>query len=276
MPKEIGILYVVATPIGNLEDITYRAVNVLRSVDVIYSEDTRETIKLLKKYSIDKRLETYLGGYKTKVKEVIAELEKGLKVALVSDRGTPAVNDPGFEIVFEARKRGIKVVAVPGPNAAITALSVSGFYVDKFYYAGFLPKKGSERESQLKRILNEEAAVVFYESPRRIVKTLKDLAALGGAERKCFIARELTKLNEDYFFGTISELVNHFEGKKLKGEFVIVLAPYKKEKSSFNEALKLAKQLISAGLKTSEAVKISSQISGIAKNKIYQEIVKNQ
>jgi 16S rRNA (cytidine1402-2'-O)-methyltransferase len=274
MPEEKGILYVVATPIGNLEDITIRAVNILRSVDVIYSEDTRETVKLLNRYSIETRLETYLGGYRTKVGEVIAELEKGMKVALVSDRGTPAVNDPGFEIVFEARKRGIKIVAVPGPNAAITALSVSGFYADRFYYAGFLPKKGGERDLELKRILKEEAAVVFYESPERLLKTLKDLVEAGGGERSCFVARELTKVNEDYYSGTVSEVAKLVEERKPKGEIVVVLGPIKNEKPTIDAAFELAMELVSSGLKPSEAAKISSKIAGVSRNQLYRKILK--
>lgn len=274
MSDHKGILFVVATPIGNLEDITLRAVSVLKSADLIYSEDTRESKKLLTKYAINTELRTYLGGYRAKVDEIISELLKGKKVAIISDRGTPCINDPGYEVVREAMKQNIKVVPVPGVNAAITALSVAGFSADKFYYAGFLPKKGKERAAEIEKILSEEAVVVFYESPARILKTLKEIAEAGGSERECFLARELTKLNEEFISGLVKEIIAKLEKKNVKGELVVVLGPSQKKNIGLEKAVEIAEVLLHSGVKPSEAAKLASEITGLSRSSVYKEVIK--
>lgn len=272
--KVKGSLYLVATPIGNLDDITYRAVEVLKSVDVIYAEDTRETRKLLAHYKINTPLKTYLGGYEGKQKAIIEELENGKNVALVSDRGTPCINDPGYEIVALARQTGIRVVPVPGANAAVTALSAAGFNVDRYYYAGFIPKRGRERMVQLARIAFETAAVVFYESPSRLLKTLKELLEISSPERKAVIFREITKLNEEVIEGSLADVVNSLSKRKLKGEFVVVLSPHASQ--TLEDTDRLIEQLEQMDLKLNEIASLVSQLTGTSKRKIYERLVRRK
>lgn len=269
-----GCLYIVATPIGNLADLTFRAVEVLKSVDVIYAEDTRETGKLLERYGINTPLRTYLGGYKEKQRAVIDELVSGSNVALVSDRGTPCINDPGHEIVALAREAGIRVIAVPGANAAVTALSAAGFNADRYYYAGFIPKKGRERMIQLARIAHETAAVVFYESPSRLEKTLRQLLDISPPDRKVVIFREITKANEEVIEGGLSEVTDRISGKKLKGEFVVVMAP--QEPQMLEEPEKLIEQLEQFNLKLNEIAVLISQLTGMSKREVYDILIKKK
>ncbi len=264
-----GILYVVPTPIGNLEDITLRALKVLSEVDVIYCEDTRETSRLLAKYGVETPLKTYLGGYREKTKKIIDELLEGKNIALVSDRGTPAVNDPGFEVISQAYENRIRVVPLPGANAAITALSASGFNTDIFLYAGFLPAKGSQRKKIIQRIAGEQTAVVFYESPSRILKTLKEIAAEGSSNRLCICAREITKVYEEFVRGPLETVIQHFEKNKPRGEFVVVLAPHKTEKE--NKIDSIIEELLAGGLTPRQIAHSIHLLRGIGKSVIYKK-----
>lgn len=220
-------LYVIATPIGNLEDITLRALRVLKEVDVIVCEDTRVTRRLLERYEIkNKQLTTYneqRSGATTE--KIIGILNEGKNIALVSDAGTPAISDPGALLVNSVRQAGLDIVSVPGANAAISALSISGLSASEFLFLGFLPhKKG--RETIFKEIAVSKRTVVFYESPHRIMKALASLKKFLSPERKIFIARELTKIYEEGISSTADELIAYFEKnkEKIRGEFVIVVA----------------------------------------------------
>lgn len=216
------MLYIVATPIGNLEDMTLRAIRTLKEVDLIAAEDTRNSGILLKKYEIKTRLTSFHAfSDERKLEEIIALLQEGKNVALISDAGTPGISDPGFVLIRAARAAGIKVVPIPGPSAFLTALSASGLPINHFLYLGFLPmKKG--RQTMLKKLQEEENTVVFYESPHRIVKTLKEFSEYF-PQRKLVVARELTKIFEEFTEGSAAELYAYFSQKTPKGEFVVIM-----------------------------------------------------
>lgn len=216
-------LYLVATPIGNLEDMTYRAVNTLKKVDLILAEDTRTSGKLLKHYDIQKPLRSFhIHNEHQKVNYIIEELQAGKIMALVSDAGTPGISDPGFLLVREALKNNIKLESLPGATALIPALIKSGFPNDRFVFEGFLPhKKG--RKTRIDNLLEEDRTIIFYESPHRLLKTLTQLAEAMGEEREASVSRELTKLYEQTITGSLASLINHFTTTPPKGEIVLVL-----------------------------------------------------
>ncbi len=219
-----GILYVVATPIGNLGDMSFRAVEILKNVDIILAENTSETSKILNKYEISaKRLLAYRDETATKlIPQLIPNLEEGLSIALTSDSGTPLISDPGYKIVRECLNKGIQVITVPGPSAVISALSISGLPTDKFSFVGFLPKKGGQRNEILKTFGNLDATLVIYESPFRVLRTLEDIHAVLG-NRYVSVVKELTKLHETTFCGKVEELLEILPTRNLKGEFVILV-----------------------------------------------------
>ncbi|MDC3170519.1 16S rRNA (cytidine(1402)-2'-O)-methyltransferase [Bacteroidota bacterium] len=218
-------LFVVPTPIGNLGDITLRSIEVLKSVDLILAEDTRTSSKLLKHYDIDTPVESFhMHNEHKKLESVINKLRSDSEIALISDAGTPGISDPGFLLVRECINNQVEVECLPGSTAFVPALVSSGLPCDRFSFEGFLPvKKG--RTKRLKELSNETKTMVFYESPHRILKTLNDLSNYFDVESQISVSRELTKLYEETFRGTIKELVEHFEKNKTKGEFVIVLSP---------------------------------------------------
>ena len=217
-------LFLVPTPIGNLEDITLRALRVLREeVDVILAEDTRTSGNLLKHYEISKPMQAFHLNNEHVVVERIAErIANGERMALVTDAGTPAISDPGFMLVRECIKRGVEVECLPGATAFVPALVNSGLAADHFIFEGFLPhKKG--RQTKIKQIVENEYTTILYESPFRLVKTLEQLAEVAGSERKVSVARELTKIHEENVRGTLEEVIKYFKEKEVKGEIVIVL-----------------------------------------------------
>lgn len=218
-----GTLYVVSTPIGNLEDITFRAVRILSGVDLIAAEDTRTTLVLLRHYNIAKPLVSYYSYNEARrTPELVEKLASGSSIAIVSDAGTPGISDPAFRIIRAALDRGLPVVAIPGPAAFLPALIVSGLPTDRFVYEGFLPvKKG--RKTKLESLASEDRTIVLYESPHRILRTLADLRMVLG-EREVSVARELTKKFEEVFRGTLTAAHGHFASKSIKGEFVVVVA----------------------------------------------------
>ena len=219
-----GVLYVVATPIGNLGDMTRRAVEVLGLVDVIASEDTRVTRRLLTHFDIKNRCLSYHDkNEQYRSEELVNSLIDGNSVALVSDAGTPCISDPGYRIVNLAKQSGIEVVSVPGPSAVTAALSISGLPTDHFFFEGFLPKKKG-RQTRFKFLKSLEASVVVYESPMRIIKTLNDISTFMGDIRIVSVCREITKKFEETFMGTIGDAITYFSQKNPKGEFVIVIA----------------------------------------------------
>lgn len=217
-------LYLVPTPIGNLEDITLRAVNVLKNVDVILAEDTRTSGFLLKHLGISKPLQSYhIHNEHQTVQRIIQRILKGETMALVSDAGTPAVSDPGFLLVRECLKNGIDIECLPGPTAFVPALVNSGLPTDRFTFEGFLPhKKG--RQTRLIELKEEERTMIFYESPHRLLKSLEQFAEYFGADRQASVSRELTKLYEETIRGTLTEIIAYFAEKTIKGEIVIIVA----------------------------------------------------
>ena len=216
-------LYVVATPIGNLADITHRALQVLTKVDVIACEDTRHTRKLLQHYGIATKTVSYHEhNEKQRSEQLIDDLQKGSDVAVVSDAGTPAISDPGFRLVRAAIENNITVVPVPGPSALITALVATGLPTDEFFFAGFLPSRTGARQSRLRELVSIPATLIFYEAPHRLAGTLSDAHLILG-EREAVVARELTKLHEELRRGKLSELAEHYSREEVRGEVVLVI-----------------------------------------------------
>jgi 16S rRNA (cytidine1402-2'-O)-methyltransferase len=218
-----GILYIVSTPIGNLNDITFRAVEVLKQVDLIACEDTRRTKILLEKFGLAKNLISYYNyNERQRAEEIIRELKSGKNVALVSDSGTPGISDPGFVLIKRAIEENITVIPIPGPSAFVCALVGSGLPMDEFVFVGFLPhKKG--RKTKLKKLSDEERTIILYESPHRLIKTLNEILEIFG-DREIAVAKELTKIHEEFFRGKISEVLKKLTPDKIKGEFVIVIS----------------------------------------------------
>ena len=220
--SEIGVLYIVSTPIGNLEDITLRALRILKEVSLIAAEDTRLTRKLLTHYDISTPTVSYYEHNRfTRIPKIIDHLSTEKDVAVVTDAGTPGISDPAYKLIRAAIESGSRIEAIPGPSASITALTASGLPTDRFIFEGFLPhKKG--RKAKLTRLSAIEATVIFYESPKRIVRTLKDILEFMG-DRPAVIGRELTKFHEEMIRGNVSKLLSHFTQKTPRGEFVIMI-----------------------------------------------------
>lgn len=224
MDTSLGTLYIVATPIGNLEDITFRAVKILKEVDLIAAEDTRRTRILLTVYSIPARLTSYHDYNKKRQGEnLLKVLLSGKSVALVSDAGTPGISDPGYYLVNLALQNGITVIPIPGVSAIITALSVSGLPSDRFAFEGYLPKKMNQRRKYIQGLKDEERTLMLYESPHRIMGTLQDVLDICG-ERWIVVARELTKVYEEIIRGPLSWVLQQWAGVKMRGEFTILIA----------------------------------------------------
>ncbi|MGA1825349.1 MAG: 16S rRNA (cytidine(1402)-2'-O)-methyltransferase [bacterium] len=224
MQADTGILYIVATPIGNLEDITYRAIKILAHVDCIAAEDTRRTRKLLTHYNISKPLVSYHDFNKAKQTPVlIKRLLDGASIALVSDAGTPGISDPGYRLITKAIESKIEVHPIPGPSSLVSALSVSGLPTDRFVFEGYLDGRSKKRQNRLLKLADEVRTIVLFESPHRILKTLEDIHAILGNRAIC-VARELTKLNQEIMHGTVEEISTSFsERSKIKGEITIVI-----------------------------------------------------
>jgi 16S rRNA (cytidine1402-2'-O)-methyltransferase len=219
-----GTLYIVSTPIGNREDITLRALRILKEVDLIAAEDTRHTGLLLRHYGIQKPLTSYFEGNELKKKDfILSKLKQGDRIALVSDAGTPGISDPGFRLIQLAIENKIPVVPIPGPSAAITALSVSGLPSDAFLFKGFLPHKSKRKRDLLKQLEEVRETLIFYESPHRISETLKDILEILG-DREIVLTRELTKIYEEVLRGKVSEIQIQMGERKLKGEITLVIS----------------------------------------------------
>ncbi|MGB1009293.1 MAG: 16S rRNA (cytidine(1402)-2'-O)-methyltransferase [Thiolinea sp.] len=271
-------LYCVATPIGNLGDITSRAIEVLRDADVVYAEDTRVTRKLLTHLGIKNRLQSLHDHNEAdRVAEVKILLEQGESVALVSDAGTPLISDPGYHLVAELSGKGFRVVPVPGASAIITALSAAGLPTDRFAFEGFLPAKSTLRCKALTALKDEHRTLVFYESSHRIVGLLEDLLVTLGAQRELVIARELTKLFEQFYRGTVAELLEKIQqdANMRKGEFVVMLAADRGADDDENndavlETAKLLAVLVEE-LPVKQAAKIASRLTGLPKNDLYRQ-----
>ena len=267
-------LYIISTPIGNLEDITLRALNILREVDVVACEDTRTTKKLLAHYQIQKPLVSYHEhNEEVKSKELVSELLQGKSIALVSDAGTPGVSDPGYRIVKLASEKGIEVVPIPGASAAIAALSVSGLPTSSFIFYGFPPRQKKRLHEYLTKIKDSQETLIFYESPNRIMKTLEAIIDVFG-DRKASLSREITKMYEETIRGTLSEVKEALQTKEtIKGEFTLIVEGASESIAEFDlETVdKLLKQMKKDGLTLKDAVSQVTEDSGISKSKIYKK-----
>ena len=263
------MLYIVSTPIGNLEDITQRAIRVLKEVSIIAAEDTRHTQKLLNHYQIETHQTSYHDHNKEEKAELlISKLKEGKDAALVCDAGTPGVSDPGYYLIKRAIEENIKVVPVPGVSAVIAGLSVSGLPTDRFVFEGFLPQKKNARIERLKKLEKEERTIILYEAPHRFIKTLKDIHDILG-NRRMAVARELTKIHEEIVRGTVEEIIKAFEGKKIRGEVTIILEGAKREAEQKIEGIKEAIQRIinEEGVSRSEAARRVAIRLGISKKR---------
>jgi len=267
-----GILYIVSTPIGNLEDITLRALRVLKEVDVIAAEDTRHSLKLLNHYNISKPLISYWGEKeKVKAEETLEMLNSGKTVALITDAGTPGISDPGNILIKKAIEEGIKVVPIPGPTAVIAALSISGFSTDAFIFRGFLPIKMSQRLRELKGLSLDPRTIVLYEAPHRLMETLADIRETFD-DRRVVVIKEITKFYEEIFRGTAAVVLELLESSKIAGEYVILLEGRPVEKLNTTEdALAEVKTLMKRGLRRKEAVKKIAEEYGISKKELYDK-----
>ncbi|MGE5654069.1 MAG: 16S rRNA (cytidine(1402)-2'-O)-methyltransferase [Bacillota bacterium] len=273
-----GTLYLVATPIGNLEDITQRAVRILGEVSLIAAEDTRQTQKLLNHLGIKAPLVSYHEHNARRVgEELVEKLRAGKSIALVSDAGMPAVSDPGEDIVRLAAQEAIPVTVIPGASASLSALVLSGLSTQRFAFEGFLPVKGRERKERLASIAKEARTLILYEAPHRVVKTLEDLAAVCGSDRPAAAARELTKLYEEIRRGTLAELAAHFTVTEPRGEFVLVIAGYIPEQVELNQddAMALVSELMQSGMARKEAIKEAARRAGMDKRELYKLMIDN-
>ena len=262
-------LYVVATPIGNLEDITLRALRVLREVKLIAAEDTRKTVRLLKAYDITTPMTSYYEHNKqSKLKYILDCLNEG-DIALVSEAGMPGISDPGYELIAAAGERGITVIPIPGPSAIVTALAVSGLPTDRFCYIGFLPHKESARRHLLESIIGETGSIVILETRHRLTAALDNMLETLG-DRRLAVCRELTKLHEEIFRGTISEAINHFT--EPRGEFTLVVEGRgNKEKPVLTEDIeKQLHRLYLTGSTAREAIAVVADATGLSKKTLYQ------
>jgi len=272
-----GTLYVVATPIGNLEDITYRAVRVLREADLIACEDTRHTAKLLQHYGIDKATVSYHEHNEARrAEELLAKLRLGLNVAQVSDAGMPGISDPGYRVIKLAIENGVAVVPVPGASAVIAALAGSGLPTEAFEFHGFLPARSGQRRSVLESFRNAQNTIIVYEAPHRAVETLQDIVAILGEERPLVLARELTKMHEEFLRGTAGELLRRVKSREIKGEITLLIGraqdhemqplPMKGAGERLREIMR------DQDLDENAALKVLAKEQGISKSEAYREL----
>lgn len=276
-----GVLYVCATPIGNLEDITLRVLRILREVDLIAAEDTRHTRKLLHHYDIHRPLTSYHEhNRRQKGEQLLRELMTGKKIALVTDAGTPAISDPGWDLVHMAIAAGIQVVPLPGPSALVTALVVSGLPTERFVFEGFLPREGKERRQRLQALAEEERTIVLYEAPHRLRRTVADLLTVLGEARPVALARELTKIHEEVWRGTLVELQARLEQEEVRGEIVLVVGGRTKEEAAANkgeiteeEIAARVREMMAAGKDKKEAMKTVALGLNISKKEVYRALL---
>ena len=267
----MGNLYVIGTPIGNLEDITLRAISILNYVDAIIAEDTRKAKKLLNNFKIDKPLMSFhKDSSKSKMNKILSGLNS-YNYALISEAGTPVISDPGKDLVYQAGELGFSVIAIPGASSVTSALSISGMKGDKFFFLGFLSRRSKERKLELNSVKNIKETLIIFESPHRLISSLEDMKGIFG-DRRVSVCREMTKIHEEVFRGTISECIANFE--KPRGEFCIVVegdihsdANTKEDYDWIIEELRILKNLGKSGR---DSVKIVSDISGVNKRELYK------
>ncbi|WP_019505351.1 16S rRNA (cytidine(1402)-2'-O)-methyltransferase [Pleurocapsa sp. PCC 7319] len=271
--SHLGKLYLVGTPIGNLEDITLRATRILREVDLIAAEDTRRTGKLLQHLQIDKpQISYHEHNHNSRIPELISHLKQGKNIALVTDAGMPSISDPGYKLVREAIASNIRVIPIPGGTAVISALAASGLPTDRFIFEGFLPQKEQDRQARLELLRNETRTIVFYEAPHRLVKTLKDLEIALGV-REIVLGREITKIHEEFWRGSIAEAIALYtELRQPKGEYTLVLRGAAENNLMMSEAeLKIElQQLLDQGMTRSQASRHLAKLTSLSRREIYQ------
>lgn len=273
--RSAGTLYLVATPIGNLADITHRAIDVLKNVDLIACEDTRHTRKLLQHYGIStKTISYHEHNEQERARQLVELLLEGKDVAVVSDAGTPSINDPGFRLVRAAIENGLAVVPVPGPSALISALIAAGLPTDEFFFGGFLPARTNARRSRLNELRSVPGTLIFYEAPHRLAGTLKDAYEILG-EREAVVARELTKLHEEIKRGRLSELAEHYSTEEARGEIVLLIDRTVLESAVTNEVgsvASLVDQFERDGLDHRAALKKAARELGLSRAEAYRRL----
>lgn len=274
-----GTLYLCATPIGNLQDITLRVLETLKTVDLVACEDTRKTLQLLNHFSISKPVTSYYEHNKmTKGDVILQHLKEGKHVALVSDAGMPGISDPGYDLVQQCLAEHIPFTVLPGPVAAVTGLVLSGLPTDRFCFEGFIPRQKKERQQFFQNLLHEERTMIFYESPHRLQDTLETMAELF-PDRPMAAARELTKKFEEIVRGTPSELLTHFKEEGIRGEFVLLLqgaSPAPAEERDLDWAVQRTAQLQADGMPQKDAIKQAAKEAGLSKRDVYNFIVQNK
>jgi 16S rRNA (cytidine1402-2'-O)-methyltransferase len=267
-----GILYIVATPIGNLQDMSLRAIEVLKAVDCIVAEDTRHSQPLLQHFSIDTpTLALHDHNERDRTDQLLKRLQKGESIALISDAGTPLISDPGYYLVRETRLANIRVIPVPGACAAIAALSAAGLATDRFIFEGFLPAKAAARDSRLTELCEEPRTIIFYEAPHRIIDLLTSLQQIFGADRQAVIAREITKLFETIKSGTLAELVAFVtaDSNQQRGEIVVVVDGLKEVSDANMQNMQRILTILLVDLPLKQAVELTGKITGHKKNDVY-------
>ncbi|NEQ77858.1 MAG: 16S rRNA (cytidine(1402)-2'-O)-methyltransferase [Okeania sp. SIO2C9] len=272
-----GTLYIVGTPIGNLEDITFRAIKTLQTVDLIAAEDTRHTSKLLQYFDIQTpQLSYHQHNQQSRIPELIEKLHQGKTIALVTDAGMPGISDPGYEIVKACVAANISVVPIPGVSASITALSASGLPTDKFIFIGFLPSKSKQRQQDLETLPNLQETIILYESPHKLKQTLEDLAKVLGKQRKIVLARELTKLYEEFWRGTVGQAIIHYQTDRPRGEFTLIIAGAEPDMPVISEdTIKVELQkLLEQGISRSQASRQLAHQTNLSRRQIYQIALK--
>jgi len=268
--REEGQLFIVATPIGNLGDMTYRAVETLQKVDLIAAEDTRVSGKLLSHYTITTPMFACHEHNETSAaKKIIEKLHAGKSIALISDAGTPLINDPGYRLVSEVRKAGFVVTPVPGVSSPIAALSASGLPTDRFSYVGFLPRSGRARIELISELEVASHTHVLLESPRRLVKTVEDLCSSNMADREACVAREITKLHEIFVCGTLSEVLLHFQQQAPRGEIVLLIGPAAEREATDDDLIKALSSSEMASLPPSKRAGSVAKQFGVPKSRVY-------
>ena len=271
--QDRGKLFLVPTPIGNLEDITLRAKRILQEADYIAAEDTRTSGILLEKIGVHNHmLSFHKYNSKERAPELIKLMKDGAVIAEISDAGMPVISDPGYILVQECIKNNIPVVPLPGASAFATALIASGFDAQPFTYYGFLPRKKSEQQPFFEQMKEARATSIFYEAPHRLIKTLNNMSAILDSERKIVVARELTKIHEEFIRGTISEVTDYFEQNAPRGEFVVLISPNAAQETqlSWAELIKAVNRLVDTGESKKSAIKTVAQDNNVSKNELYE------
>ena len=272
-----GRLYVCATPIGNLGDVSDRLREVLQTADVVYAEDTRRTATLLRHVGASPSVRSlFVGNEKSRTADLLASLDQGLTVAMVTDAGMPTVSDPGSDVIRLARQAGHLVTVVPGPSAVVAAVALAGFGGDRFVFEGFLPRKGKDRSERLRRIGGEDRPVILFVSPHRLVADLESIAAATGPEREIVITREMTKLHEEIWTGPVGKAIEEWSERQVKGELTVVIAPGPLEAPSLDSALVEARGLVEGGAAPSEAARRVATATGVSRREIYQVLIGDQ